>query len=41
MTPDEAKEEHKYNADDMSKNLCYLCNANILLGEFVHRYLRD
>lgn len=28
MTLEEAKEEYGYNADDMCKNLCYLCTAN-------------
>lgn len=28
MTIDEAKEEYGYDAEQMCKNLCYLCNAN-------------
>lgn len=28
MTAEETKERYGYNADDMCKNLCDLCNAN-------------
>lgn len=28
MTIDEAKEEYGYNAEQLCKNLCCLCNAN-------------